>query len=46
MGGWFDRKIEEEEAVRMRYCTYGVGWVGGEIEEVGGRALINLPLAV
>ena len=30
MGGWVGgwRKMEEDEAVRMRYCMYGV-WVGG-----------------
>ena len=37
MGGWVgDRKVEEDEAVRMSYCEIGVGgWVDGW-EEVGG----------
>ena len=35
MGGWVvDRKMEEDKAVRMRYCELGIlewvgGWVGG-----------------
>ena len=30
VGGWVgDRKVEEDEAVRMNYCELGVGWVGG-----------------
>ena len=33
--GWVDdRKIEENEAVGMSYCMYGLGgWVGGWVEE-------------
>ena len=34
MGGWvgWNRKVEENETVRMSYCELGVwvgGWVGG-----------------
>ena len=39
VGGWVgeflfllcmgDRKVEEEQAVRMSYCELGVEWVGG-----------------
>ena len=29
VGGWIDRKIEEEQMARMSYCEQGVGWVGG-----------------
>ena len=30
VGGWVDEKVEEEQAVRMSYCTPQLGgWVGG-----------------
>ena len=35
VGGWVVEEIEGNEAVRMRCCMYGVGWVNGW---VGGRA--------
>ena len=29
-GGWVvDGKAEKDEAVRMNYCGFGLGWVGG-----------------
>ena len=34
MGGWVDRKREENEGVRMSYCgSCMVGWVGGWVGE-------------
>ena len=36
MGGWVG-EVEEIEAVGMSYCKGGFVWVGGWVEEGGGR---------
>ena len=36
VGGWVEaREVEEEEAVRMRCCELGIGWVEEEEEGSG-----------